>query len=93
MRVVAMRLDALKVHEVVQKGLVNVGGVPNFGFGGGDSYCLVANLDAEITFFKGPLLVIVDKCEVICRNYEFHGLGFARFKLDFVKLAKTLNVG
>ena len=56
----------LYLRSVVNKGDLDVRGIPDFGLGAGSADLLVADLQEEITFFEDPFAV---------GSYEGEGLG------------------
>ena len=47
----------LYLRSVVNKGDLDVRGIPDFGLGAGSADLLVADLQEEVTFFEDPLAI------------------------------------
>ena len=50
-------LHPLYLRSVVNKGDLDVRGIPDFGLGAGSADLLVADLQEEVTFFEDPLAI------------------------------------
>ena len=85
-------LHPLNLRSVVNKGDLDVRGIPDFGLGAGSADLLVADLQEEITFFKNPFAVGSYEGEGLGGELEGDGLGLAWFEGDLREVTQALVV-
>lgn len=85
-------LHPLYLRPVVNKGDLDVRGVPDLRLGAGSADLLVADLQEEITFFENPLAIGSDEGEGLGGELEGDGLGLAWFEGDLREVAQALVV-
>ena len=65
-----------------------VGRVPFAGLAAADLQDLVSCLHPEISFFKNPMPVSTDECQVAAFYGQFYSLGFSRLQFYFFECAQ-----
>ena len=85
-------LHPLYLRSVVNKGDLDVRGVPDLGLGAGCADLLVADFQKEVTLFERPLAIGSDEGEGLGGELEGDGLGLAWFEGDLREVTQALVV-
>ena len=85
-------LHPLYLRSVVNKGDLDVRGIPDLGLGAGSADLLVADLQEEVTFFENPFAVGSYEGEGLGGELEGDGLGLTGFEGDLREVTQALVV-
>ena len=85
-------LHPLYLRSVVNKGDLDVRGVPDLRLGASSADLLVADFQKEVTLFERPLAIGSDEGEGLGGELEGDGLGLTGFEGDLREVTQALVV-